>query len=443
MFKFHENSPVTFQDPLPDSVDVAIIGGGVIGICTAWNLVQRGLRVLVCDKGRVAGEQSSRNWGWVRSMGRDPDEVPIAMDATTAWENFQAELGDGIGFRREGITALTKSEKEMAGYQDWIEDVAKKYNLDTRIMASDEANQLVGAEPGTWLGGMYTASDGRAEPFTAVPTIAKALHSKGCTILENCAVRVIETKAGQVSAVVTEHGRVKADVVVCAAGAWSSLFLSNLGVRPPQLAVKGTVARTEPVESFFDGAGALDDVCIRRRHDGGYTVATGFCQHHVGANSFRFLFDFVPSMASASGLIIWPGWDPTQQGFIKKHWSGDDVSPFERRRVNNPRASTIALSGFRKCLAKYAPQLADVSFIETWAGMIDATPDVVPVMDAIESCPGLFLATGFSGHGFGIGPGAGKVMADLITGDETGYDLSRFRFSRFSDGSKMRPGPAI
>ena len=115
MFKFHENSPVTFQDPLPDSVDVAIIGGGVIGICTAWNLVQRGLRVLVCDKGRVAGEQSSRNWGWVRSMGRDPDEVPIAMDATTAWENFQAELGDGIGFRREGITALTKSEKEMAG----------------------------------------------------------------------------------------------------------------------------------------------------------------------------------------------------------------------------------------------------------------------------------------------------------------------------------------
>ena len=73
--------------------------------------------------------------------------------------------------------------------------------------------------------------------------------------------------------------------------------------------------------------------------------------------------------------------------------------------------------------------------------MIDATPDVVPVIDAIESCPGLFLATGFSGHGFGIGPGAGKVIADLITGHDTGYDLSRLRFSRFSGGSKCdRPG---
>jgi glycine/D-amino acid oxidase-like deaminating enzyme len=75
--------------------------------------------------------------------------------------------------------------------------------------------------------------------------------------------------------------------------------------------------------------------------------------------------------------------------------------------------------------------------------MIDATPDVVPVMDEISDCPGLFLATGFSGHGFGIGPSAGKVMADLVTGEDPGYDLTRFRFSRFSDGSKMRPGPAI
>ncbi|MDA8879949.1 FAD-binding oxidoreductase [Pseudomonadales bacterium] len=443
MFKFHENASITFQDPLPDAVDVVVIGGGVIGISTAWYLNERGYSVLVCDKGRVAGEQSSRNWGWVRAMGRDADEVPIAMDAVNAWEGFQNNLGDGIGFRRTGISALAKTEKEMAGYQSWIDEVAKKYNLDTRLMGGDEANQLIGAPPGTWLGGMYTSSDGRAEPFTAVPTIAKALQERGGLIRESCAVRIIESEAGKVNAVVTEHGRIKTQSVVCAAGAWSTLFLSNLGIRLPQLAVRGTVARTAAVPAFYEGAGSFDDVCIRRREDGGYTIASGFCEHFVGANSFRFLFKFIPSMASASEMIVRLGADVTQQGFIQKRWGAHDVSPFEKRRVNNPKASKLAERGFRKRLAKQIPQLADIEFVETWAGMIDATPDVVPVMDEVSDCPGLFLATGFSGHGFGIGPAAGKVMADLVTGEDTGYDLTRFRFSRFSDGSKMRPGPAI
>jgi glycine/D-amino acid oxidase-like deaminating enzyme len=443
MFKFHENAPISFQDTLPDSADVVIIGAGVIGICTAWNLIERGYKVLVCDKGRVAGEQSSRNWGWVRAMGRDADEVPIAMDAINAWEKFQEDLGDGIGFSRAGISTLAKTEQELTDYKWWIDNVAKKYNLNTRMLSGDEAARLAGVDSGLWLGGMYTSSDGRAEPFTAVPTIAKAVQKKGGLVREGCAVRVIETEAGKISGVVTEHGLVRTSTVVCAAGAWSTLFLSNMGIRLPQLAVKGTVARTVPVEGFFDGAGAFGDICIRRRKDGGYTIASGFCQHYIGANSFRFLVNFIPSINSASEMIALPGRDVTQQGLIKKRWGADDISPFEKLRVNNPLVSNIALKSFRKRLAKQVPQLAGIRFEESWAGMIDITPDVVPVMDEVSDCPGLFLATGFSGHGFGIGPGAGKVMANLVAGDDTGYDLSRFRFSWFSDGSKVRPGPAI
>ena len=97
----------------------------------------------------------------------------------------------------------------------------------------------------------------------------------------------------------------------------------------------------------------------------------------------------------------------------------------------------------RDKLSKRIPALAYVPFAETWAGMIDTTPDVVSVMDEVPSCPGLYLASGFSGHGFGIGPGAGEVMADLMTGKKPAYDIRRFRFSRFSDGSKLIPGPAI
>jgi glycine/D-amino acid oxidase-like deaminating enzyme len=74
---------------------------------------------------------------------------------------------------------------------------------------------------------------------------------------------------------------------------------------------------------------------------------------------------------------------------------------------------------------------------------MDATPDVVPVMDAVTGYPGLYLATGFSGHGFGFGLGAGQVMADMIVGKAPKHDLSRFRFDRFFDGSAMVPGPGL
>ena len=94
-------------------------------------------------------------------------------------------------------------------------------------------------------------------------------------------------------------------------------------------------------------------------------------------------------------------------------------------------------------LARRLPALADIAIEEAWAGMIDVTPDVVPVMDEVDDCRGLFVATGFSGHGFGIGPGAGRVMADLVQGRPPAHDLTRFRFARFSDGSPMNPGPGL
>jgi glycine/D-amino acid oxidase-like deaminating enzyme len=442
MFAFNNSTPATWSDPLPDSVDVVVIGAGVIGVCSAWFLCQRGLSVLVCDKGVVAGEQSSRNWGWVRSTGRDPDEVPVSMLATNLWEQFQQELGDGIGFRRESIMAVTDSQQELAELESWLE-IAQQFGLDTRAIGPEEARRLSGASDNRWLGGIATASDGRAEPFTAVPTLAAALREKGGLVRERCAVRCVETEAGRISAVVTEHGTVKTSSVICAAGGWSSLFLSNLGIDFPQLVLRGTVARTKVTDDFFGGAAGLGDVFVRRRNDGGYTVATGFAEHFIGANSFRFLFKFIPTMGSASDMAVRLQRDPTQQGIFKKRWGPADVSPFEHCRVNDPAPSPRALRKMRAKLKQQVPQLADVEFEESWAGMIDATPDVVPVMDGIPDCPGLFLATGFSGHGFGIGPGAGKVMADLVTGDDTGFDLSRFRFSRFSDGSKIRPGPAI
>ena len=442
MFLFHDESPLTFQGPLPEAVDVAIIGGGVIGVSTAWFLLQQGVSVLICDKGRVAGEQSSRNWGWVRITARDPDEVPIAIDSGECWQAIANEIDDDTGFTQQGLLLLASTEAEMAECEEWA-GFAKQVGFESRLLGKEDVAKHIDVPGDSWLGGIYSPADRRAEPFKAVPAIARGVKARGGVIRENCAVRTLDFEGGRVSGIVTEAGRVRAGSVICAAGAWSTLFLSNIGVRLPQLAVRGTVARTAEAPEVFGGEAGLTDVYIRRRQDGGYTVASGFTEHTIGANSFRFFVPFTPARRNASEVGVRLGSDVTQQSFPARKWGAEEISPFERHRVLNPAPSAKDLETIRTNLDKRVPQLAGVPFAETWAGMIDATPDVVPVMDAVAAHPGLYIATGFSGHGFGIGPGAGQVMANLVTGQPVRHDLGRFRFSRFSDGSAIRPGPAI
>lgn len=442
MFRFTDKSPITFQDPLPDSVDVVVIGGGIIGISTAWYLRKLGVSVFVCEKGRIAGEQSSRNWGWIRVTLRDPAEVPVAIDSSRYWEEISQEVEEDIGFSREGLLILAESSEEMAAFEDW-RNLAKAHQHNTLLFSKNEIHDHVIGANGDWIGGVLTKGDARAEPFKAAPAMARALQKMGGAIRENCAVRFVEKKAGRVSAVITEHGAIDCNAIVCAAGSWSSMFLSNLGVSLPQLAVRGTVARTAEAPSVFEGNAGFKDIYVRKRQDGGYTVAAPFFEHFIGADSFRFLPPFSKTAASATNIGLRINRDPTQQKFPARKWAPDEISPFELHRVLDPVPSQARLKQIRQNLDKRLPALKNTPIVESWAGMIDATPDVVPVMDQVTAINGLFLATGFSGHGFGIGPAAGKIMADLVVGNKPPYDLSRFRFSRFSDGSKLTPGPAI
>ncbi len=437
-------SPVRFRDTLPDKIEVAIIGGGIAGICTAWYLAEQGLSVLVCEKGRVAGEQSSRNWGWVRQQGRDAAELPIMIDSIDAWETIAREVGEEIGFTRHGVLYLARTERELEEFEKWL-DIAELHQLDSRMLSGREVDEQIRGGEGQWLGALSTPSDGRAEPFTAVPAMARHLQGKGVLIRENCAVRTLDMEAGRVCGFITEDGPVRAETVVCAGGAWSTTFLGNLGIRLPQLTVRATVARTEAAENFFPGNAAGGGIAFRRRKDGGYTIAPGGTnEHFIGADSFRYLREFLPVLKeSARNLELLIDEDLIARLFPTRRWRSDQISPFEKTRILNPPPSKKALARMRAGMKKYLPVLADIPFVETWAGMIDVTPDVVPVMDEVPLVPGFFLATGFSGHGFGFGPGAGRVMANMVLGNPPQYDLKRFRFSRFSDGSVMVPGPGL
>lgn len=445
MLTLSDRSPIRFQDALPEAVDVVIIGGGVIGVSTALFLAEAGRSVLLCEKGRIAGEQSSRNWGWIRQQCRDEDELPIMMESLRIWKDLSANLGEELGFSQCGVYYLADDAKELASFEDWL-DIARRHQLDSRIISKDDVDaRLKSGKPGQFAGALVTESDGRAEPSLAVPALARAAQQKGAIIREACAVRVLETSGGAVSAVVTENGTVRTQAVLCAGGAWTATFLRNMGIRLPQLTVKSCVARTEPLPDFFDGNAAASNLCFRRRLDGGYTVALGdFQEHFISADSFRYFFNFLPVMKQSFGGMhlrlrgsetgFWEGNRP---------WQGDEESPFERTRVLNPKPSPWVVDQLKARIAQRLPTVNAVEIVEAWAGMIDAMPDVVPVMDKAPGIDGLFVGTGFSGHGFGIGPGAGRVLADMIQGKPAGHDLSRFRFSRFTDGSKLKLGPAL
>jgi glycine/D-amino acid oxidase-like deaminating enzyme len=428
----------------PADADVVIIGGGIIGVSTAYFLSRNGISVTLCEKGHIAGEQSSRNWGWVRKQGRAPEELPMMIRSAEIWRELAAEIGDEIGFQQGGCIYLAKTEKDMARFGHWIED-ADAHDLDTRLLEAGELDPVVQCRPGDWCGGMYTPSDGRAEPHTAVPAIARAAKMHGATILTACAVRGIETSGGKVASIVTERGHIKTNTLVCAAGAWSSLFCRLYDINLPQLTVRNTVARTAPAASITSGEAWCAPVAIRRRRDDGYTVAHGSAsEHFVDGNSFRNFAKFFPAMLQEIGAIrVRPRNALLHDLNAALQWSADEVSPFERMRVLNPPPSTTILREMRRNLDRYFPALKDSPFVETWAGMIDVTPDVKPVISACDEIPGFYIATGFSGHGFGIGPGAGEAVAKLVSNGDPGVDLSPFRLSRFFDGSKLELGPTI
>jgi glycine/D-amino acid oxidase-like deaminating enzyme len=432
------------SDPsLPATTGVVVIGGGIIGVCTAFFLARKGVPVVLCEKGEIAGEQSSRNWGWCRKMGRDPREMPLAMEAMRLWPEMNALVGAETGFRRSGIVYLCRTPKELAKREAWLEEVGKPFQLDSRLLSRGQLTRVLPGLAGVWLGALSTPSDGRAEPAHAAPAIAEAARRLGATILTQCAVRGIETTGGRVAGVVTERGTIACESVVMAGGVWSRLFCRPLGLRLPQLKVLSSVMRTEPLAGGPEASASGFGFGLRKRMDGGYTVASWSGNvADIVPDTFRFLSDFLPAMVMQRGDV-----KPRLGGrFVRelvqpRRWRLDRRSPFEAVRVLDPKPHQAILKQARAHVTEAFPVFHDMRVADAWGGMIDVTPDGIPVISGVDALPGFFIATGFTGHGFGIAPGAGRLMAELVMGETPVVDPAPFRYSRFTDGSRNRPSP--
>jgi glycine/D-amino acid oxidase-like deaminating enzyme len=435
--------PVQGDSSTPATTSVVVIGGGIIGVCTAFFLARKGISVVLCEKGEIAAEQSSRNWGWCRKMGRDPLEVPLAMEALRLWVGMNSLVGAETGFRRTGIVYLCRTRKELAKREAWLEEVGKPFQLDSHLLTREQMNRALPGLAGPWLGALSTPSDGRAEPAHAAPAIAQAARRLGATILTRCAVRGVETRGGRIAGVVTERGTIACQSVVLAGGVWSRLFCRPLDLRLPQLKVLSSVMRTEPLQGGPDACASGFGFGLRKRLDGGYTVASwsGNIADLV-PDSFRFFRDFLPAMR-IRGREVRPrlGSRFVRELLQPGRWRLDQLSPFEAVRTLDPPPVRRILEQARSHVTEAFPVFHTMRVVQSWGGMIDVTPDGIPVISAVDTLPGFFIATGFTGHGFGIAPGAGRLMAELVTGETPVVDPTPFRYSRFTDGSRPQPSP--
>lgn len=433
---------IASDDRLPEAADVVVIGGGMAGSSAAYALAKKSLSVALVEKGCVGGEQTSRNWGWCRQQHRDLRELPLAQKSLQIWNGLSAELDFDLGFRPTGLIYVTTRPADLAQWEAWTLK-ARDYQMHSRVLSAAEAKEMTPGSAVDWIGGVHSPSDGRAEPSLAGPAIAEGARRLGATIHQDCAARGLDIKAGEVHGVVTEKGRIRTRAVLAAGGAWTSLLCRHHGIRLPQAGVRATSFYTEAAPQVTEGGLSMPDVTIRRRLDGGYAVGmSGRGLLELTPQGLLYARQFWPTFKKRRwGLKLSVGrsFFDGPEAFVR--WKLDGPSPFERVRTLDPPADPALVQlGLTRLAANY-PALAGLQVAASWGGLIDSTPDGIPVISAVDSLPGLYISTGFSGHGFGIGPAAGQLAADLIAGDPPIVDPKPFRYSRMIDGTDLgEPG---
>jgi glycine/D-amino acid oxidase-like deaminating enzyme len=429
-------APLTHIDSspaLPTSADAVIIGGGIVGTFTAYYLARRGLNVALLEKGRIGAEQSSRNWGWCRQQNRDERELPMATRSLELWEQFAAETGERTGFSRCGLLYLSDDDAELATWARWRE-LARSSGISTHVLSSAEATERGLATGRPWRGGVFSPSDGTADPSVAAPAVARAVMKLGSTVHQQCAARGLDLGGGRVTGVVTEHGMIRTNTVVLSAGAWAASFCKQHGITFPQATVRQTVLAVAPGPELVPDALHTTRVSVTRRGDGGHTLAvSGRGRIDPTPQLLRFSTQFLPMFARR-----WRNLRPGGlEGLRSQHerwscWRLDKATPMEQVRILDPAPDPGAVRLTHERALQMLPALRGRAITGAWAGYVDTTPDGVPGIGEIGDIPGFVLAAGFSGHGFGIGPGAGHLIADIVTGASPIVDPRPLHPSRLS-----------
>lgn len=369
------------------TAEVVVIGGGIIGCAISYYLAKRGVSVICLEGSDHFGNGgSSRNGGGVRQSGRDPRELPLVMYGIKKfWPTLSEELETDCEYHQDGNLRLGKTEKHKQ-ILTGLTERAVKVGLDVRMIDGDEVRSINPYLSEEVTCASWCPTDGHANPLTTTLGYYKTARKLGVHFISGEEVVELKMVKGKLRQVVCASGDVfEGETVVLAAGYESRAIAGTVGIDIPMQKAILEALVTEAEPHMFDQMLG--------------TAEADFYGHQTKHGSFVF--------GGSSGL----------EGYTK-----DNGTP-----VCYSKTAPCICRG----IMKYFPDLANAKIVRTWAGFMDRCVDGVPVLGNVAEVPGLVLACGFSGHGFGIAPGAADQLAELITTGKTTVDLYDLRYDRF------------
>ncbi len=364
---------------------VVIVGGGIVGCAAAFCLARRGRKVILLEKSVIGGEASGRNGGGVRAQCRDRRERPLAMASITLWVGLQAELGFDVEYVQGGNIRMATNEERMGMLRREMEEELAD-GLAVEMWDRDELRRRAPYLSDVFVGAKYCPSDGTANPILASRAFGWAAKRIGATILVQTEAVSIGVQDGQVTSVTARDrdGEILIETpwVIHAGGPWTPQLSRTVGIQVPIEPARSVVAITQRMPFLFKEF---------------------ISSHDLGAYCRQ-----------------------AREGHVHIGGVGTPGKTFDQTM---PAASVAQLA---RGAARIVPALRGANILRTWAGTLENTPDKVPIISPVDGIKGYILASGFSGHGFCLGPIAGKLLSELIVDGEPSLPLDKFRFSRFA-----------
>jgi sarcosine oxidase subunit beta len=373
-----------------EQADVVVIGGGISGTAAAYELAAHGARVTLVERADLASMASGWTLAGVRQSGRNPAELPLARAAVQRWPGLSEELGADVEYRQDGNLRLARTLDEIPIIRQMVED-QRALGLDLAFLPSNDAvREVAPALADSVLAASLCPTDGHANPVATVRAFAAAAERKGATLKTGTAVEEIVVEGGRVAGVRTSSGRIDADIVAVAAGVYTDRLLAPLGIDLPLRIRHVSVVQTIAAPSMLRQVlGVANADFAGRQEVGGRFRLTG-------------------------GGSPWPH-------SLEERGQSDDVvqPPTERVMTTLARATEVI------------PALLDIPIGRVWGGLIDMTPDALPVIERVPEIDGLIVAAGFSGHGFCLGPVTGQIIRELALDGCSTLPIAPFRHDRF------------
>lgn len=378
---------------VPEEASVVVIGGGVIGTSIACHLAASGVTdVVLLERGELAGGSTSKAAGGVRATFSHPANIAMGMRGLDVYARFAELYGQDIDFARDGYLYLLSDQDSVDNFTQQVA-LHNHHGVPSEMVDPQRAQQISPLiRTDELLAACWSPQDGKATPESVVTGYASAARRHGARIIRHTEVLGITTSGCRITAVVSSGGTIRTGTVVCAAGAWSRQIGAMVDVDIPVTPVRRQLAFTTPVTDLPPASPSL-------------TI------------DFPSNFYFHPE---GTGMLM--GWsDPRTPPGFSETFELDDW-----------------LVGLGPIAQRCAPTLLDYGIRTGWAGLYEITPDHNQIIDRASELETFLIATGYSGHGFLMGPATGEIVCDLYHQRPPAYDISAFGLDRFAGGVARR-----